>query len=58
MPLTGEVNWVPGIYRSTHCGKTVERAIPKGHLFPSCEGCHQRVEWALVRKTETPKPPN
>ena len=53
MPHTGERNEVSGIYKSTHCGKTIERAMPKGHIFPPCEQCHKSVEWVLVRKTET-----
>ena len=53
MPHTGERNEVSGIYKSTHCGRTVERAMPKGHIFPPCEQCSKNVEWVLVRKTET-----
>ena len=53
MPQTGETNGVSGIYKSTHCGKSVERAIPEGHKFPPCEHCHQAVTWVFVRRTQT-----
>ena len=53
MPKTGESNKVSGIYKSTHCGKNVERAIPENHTFPPCGECHKPVDWVLVRKTQT-----
>ena len=54
MPQTGETNSVSGIYRSTHCGESVEHGqIPEGHKFPPCGHCHTAVTWVLVRKTQT-----
>jgi hypothetical protein len=53
MPKTGETNRVSGIYKSTHCGKNVERAFAEGKTFAPCDHCHQAVEWVLVRKTQT-----
>ena len=52
MHHTGEVNPVSGIYRSIGC-HSVERSIPKGHVFPPSSHCHRSVQWVLVRPAHT-----
>jgi hypothetical protein len=56
MPNTGSINQVSGIYRSDCC--KVERAVPKDHKFPPCDGrktgCGgNSANWTLVRETQT-----
>jgi hypothetical protein len=56
MPKTGEMNSVPGIYRSDCCG--VERTIPQNQRFPPCDShglyCKgNAATWTLVRRTRT-----
>ncbi len=56
MVHTGEVNQVPGIYRSDCCG--VEKSLMKGQRFqqcPSAPGRHclrSNATWSFVRRTD------
>ena len=56
MQKTGEINLIPGLYRSECCG--VERSLADNVEFPRCPGsgksgesrCSgQNAEWILVR---------
>ena len=56
MPESGEINRLPGFYRSVCCG--VERAIAVYGMFPPCPGCGKLDEnrcagpyatWAFIR---------
>lgn len=49
---TGERVQIPGIYASNQC-HSVERTMPKDHIFPPCPHCHSAVVWTLVRATQT-----
>jgi hypothetical protein len=53
MNTTGQTCTVSGIYRSSHCGKAVQRSIPYGHKFPPCAECHKAVTWILVQAAHT-----
>jgi hypothetical protein len=55
MPHTGQVCTTPGIYKSSGCqpAHSIERTIPKGHVFPPCSHCKAAITWTLVRETHT-----
>ena len=56
--ITGQVCEVAGVYRAVgNCGHSVERVIPKGHVFPPCEYCREQgtrkdITWVLVTETQ------
>ena len=59
MPKPGDINHVPGVYRSVCCG--VERSIPDNVKFPPCPGsgksggircAGQNANWIFVRPTQ------
>jgi hypothetical protein len=56
---TGQICPVSGVYRAVgNCGHSVEKVIPKGHIFPPCEYCERKtgykaVTWVLVVATQS-----
>jgi len=56
MVHTGEINQVPGIYRSDCCG--VEKSLVKGQRFQPCPSvpgrpCRRSIAtWSLVRRAD------
>jgi hypothetical protein len=50
MPHTGQSAAQSGIYRGgCNCGREI--ALSKNETFPPCSGCHEAVNWTLVRPT-------
>ena len=56
MPKAGEINHVPGEYRSVCC--SVERSLPDNVIYPPCPGsgksswtecAGKNAEWSMVR---------
>jgi hypothetical protein len=52
MPQTGEISQASAIYRSTHCGHSLERSVPEGQRFPPCTYCKTAIVWTIVPKTQ------
>ena len=53
MPTTGETCKVSGIYKVVnHIRHPKQITMVKGHTYPPCSECSQRVQYELVRKKE------